>query len=140
LRSFKNRFEHELLDRHLGASLLRYLISGTELVVDAARLDQASDRLFADLSRLGIEGVRFERRAPVKVPGIGVVEAPILARNAAKSLIVGIHGPLTPDHTGDPSLREAKEFGSAVPVLLLDEIVVARSLPHASRQVIQAIS
>ena len=28
LRSFKNKFEHSLLDRHVGAQLLRYLIDG----------------------------------------------------------------------------------------------------------------
>ena len=28
LRSYKNKFEHDLLDRHLGASLLNYLING----------------------------------------------------------------------------------------------------------------
>jgi hypothetical protein len=32
-------------------------------------------------------------------------------------------------------LREAKEFGGSIPVILLDEIVIARNLPEAARQV-----
>src|SRR5205807_1636684 len=51
LRSFKNRFEHDQLDRYLGASLLRYLLYGLEPVLDKARVEQAADRLFAELSR-----------------------------------------------------------------------------------------
>jgi hypothetical protein len=35
----------------------------------------------------------------------------------------------------DPLLRDAKEFGGSIPVILLDEIVVARNLPEATRQV-----
>jgi ATP-dependent helicase YprA (DUF1998 family) len=139
LRSFSNRFEHDLLDRHLGASLLRYLIRGEEPVLSRARVEQATDRLFADLSRQGLTEVQFSRNAHINVPGIGDVEAPILAVTPAKRLVVGIHGPLTPDHATDPALRQAKEFGTSIPILLIDEIVVARNLPHASGQVIDAI-
>jgi hypothetical protein len=55
-------------------------------------------------------------------------------------LIIGIHGPLTPDYVADPGLREAKEFGAAVPVRLVDEIVISQSLPRATQQVIDALS
>ena len=54
--------------------------------------------------------------------------------------MIGIHGPLTPDHPADQALRDAKEFGAAVPVFLADEIVIARNLPWASQQVIAALS
>ena len=139
LRSFKNRFEHDLLDRHLGASLLRYLVHGEEPVLDKARIERAADRLYADLSRHGLESTGFARNARIDVPGIGALEAPIVARADGRELIIGVHGPLTPDHAADEKLREAKEFGTAVPVLLIDELVIARNLPRASRQVIEAI-
>jgi hypothetical protein len=67
------------------------------------------------------------------------VDAPILVRFGGKCLIVGVHGPLTPDHAADVRLREVKEFSIEVPVLLIDELVISRNLPHASRQVLQAI-
>jgi hypothetical protein len=86
-----------------------------------------------------LENVEFERKVCIEAPGIGVVEAPIMVRSRGRELIVGIHGPLTPDHAADDGLRQAKEFGAVVPVLLIDEIVIERNLPRASQQVIEAI-
>jgi hypothetical protein len=140
LRSFKNRFEHDRLDRHLGASLLRFLVRGEELALDPAKLERAADRLYADLSRQGLDDVEFARRTAVDVPGIGTVEAPLVARANGRLVVIGIHGPLTPDYATDERLREAKEFGAVVPVLLVDEIVISRNLPWASQQVIEALS
>jgi len=139
LRSFKNRFEHDLLDRHLGASLLRYLLHDDEPTLDKARIESALDRLFDDLSRQGLSDVTFHRNEQIDLPGIGTVEAPILARGPHGDRIVGLHGPLTPDHATDERLREAKDVGLAVPVQLVDEIVISRNLPRASGQVIEAI-
>jgi hypothetical protein len=139
LRSFKNRFEHDLLDRHLGASLLRYLLRDEPPDLDKSRVEQAADRLFEDLKRQGLEAVTLDRNGQIDLAGIGVVEAPILARSGDRSFIIGIHGPLTPDYAADDKLRQAKEYGSLVPVLLADEIVISRSLPWASHQIIEAI-
>lgn len=140
LRSFKNRFEHDLLDRHLGASLLRYLVRGEEPIVEKARIEHAADRLYEDLCRHGLEGVELRRNAAIELVGIGTIEAPILVRSGGRNFIIGIHGPLTPDHATDENLRDAKEYGSVVPVFLVDEIVISRNLPRASRQVIEAIT
>lgn len=140
LRSFKNRFEHDLLDRHLGASLLRYLVLGEEPVLDKARVELAVDRLYEDLSRHGLGDVHLQRHARIDVMGIGPIEAPILARSGQREFIIGVHGPLTPNHATDEALRDAKEYGSVVPVLLVDEIAISRNLPRASQQVIEAIA
>ena len=140
LRSFKNRFEHSLLDRHLGASLLRYVVHGEQPELSTERIDSATDRLYADLSRHGLENIEMTRRAMVDLPGLGEVEAPILVSSGASMFIVGVHGPLTPDHPADPSLRDAKEFGAGIPVLLADELVVARNLPRASHSIIASLS
>ena len=139
LRSFKNRFEHDLLDRHVGASLLRYLLDGTEPSLDKARLEASTDRLFADLERLGTEGVEFARNAIVEVPGIGRLEAPILARHSAGDLIVGVHPPLTPGFAAEERLRDAAEFSTTVPVHLANEILITRNLPRASQFVLTAL-
>lgn len=137
LRSFKNRFEHALLDRHLAASLLRYLVRGEAPTLDKVRLEQAADRLFEDLSRQGDSAVAWHRNAGVDVPGIGRVEAPILARSGGRAYIIGVHGPLTPDTASDEALRDAKEYGSVVPVILVDDIMISRNLPRASQQVME---
>ncbi len=136
LRSFRNRFEHDLLDRHLGASLLRNLLRGEQPVLPESRMELSANRLWADLDRLGATGVSFLRNEPVEVPGIGVVTAPILARQTSgDDLIIGVHAPLTPDHAADAELREATQFSTAIPVLWVDELLVNRHLPRASQRV-----
>lgn len=140
LRSFKNRFEHHLLDRHLGASLLRYLVRGDAPAMNQARIERAADLLYEDLARHGLSGVDFRRRARIDVPSIGPVDAPILAQNGSRNIIIGIHSPLTPDHAADENLTAAKEYGTAIQVELVDEILISRNLPRASQAVIKAIS
>jgi hypothetical protein len=140
LRSFKNRFEHDLLDRHLAASLLRYLLDGTPPMLAESRNRLAADRVFEDLKRLDVSGVGFERDVEIDVPGVGIIRAPIRGETSTRTWIIGIHGPLTPDEAIDEGLRDAKEYGGGVPVLLLDEIVIARNLPRASRHVIDAVT
>jgi ATP-dependent helicase YprA (DUF1998 family) len=140
LRSFKNRFEHGLLDRHLGASLLRYLVRGEEPTLDRRRIEHAVDRLQADLSRQGLDGLEFLLRETIELPGLGELDAPILARADGREMIIGVHGPLTPDHPSDERLLAAKEFGTTIPVLLVDEIVVSHNLPAASKSVIDAFT
>lgn len=139
LRSFRNRFEHGMLDRKVGASLLRYVLYGTIPTLDQARLDLAADKLFIDLDGRDLPGIAFERKASVDVPGIGTVEAPILATRGAQKWIIGVHGPLTLDVPPTKELAEAKEFGG-IQVALIDDMVIARNLPFASTQVIKKLS
>ena len=139
LRSFQNRFEHGLLDRKIGASLLRYILYGTPPALDQARLDLDADKLFADLFGRGLEGIEFERNAKVDVPGIGTVAAPILATRGSQQWIIGVHGPLTLDIPPTKDLHDAKEFGG-IQVPLIDDMVIARNLPFATTQVLKRLS
>lgn len=139
LRSFKNRFEHDLLDRHVGASLLRYVLEGTEPALAKSRIESSTDRLFVDLDRHDAEGVTFLRNAATVVPGLGTIEAPILARHQGGEVIVAVHAPLTPDYAADSAIRDAAEFSTTTPVLLVDEILISRHLPRASQQILHAL-
>ncbi|MGW0056563.1 DUF1998 domain-containing protein [Nocardia nova] len=134
LRSFGNRFEHTLLDRHLGASLLRYVLDGQPPVLSKQRLDLSADKLWRDLESRGLEGVTLERDVQVEVPGIGSLVAPILATKNGQKQIFAIHGPLTPSLAPTPELETAKNLGSVV-VRLVDDMVISRNLPHASQLV-----
>lgn len=138
LRSFRNRFEHTLLDRHVGAVLLRYLLTNELIDLSASRLTGAADRLAADLERHGAAGLNVVRQAHLRLPGIGDAQVPILLETPNQRLIVGIHGPMTPDFTSDQKLMAAKEFG-AVPVVLVDEMLVTRNLPQATMQVLKQL-
>jgi hypothetical protein len=140
LRAFGNRFEHNLLDRYVAASLLRYLVNGEHPALNVTRIELAEDRLFADLSRQGVTGVEFARHQEIEIPGVGMVKAPILVRADGRETVVGVHGPLTPDYTSDETLRAAKEFGAAVPVHLVDEIVISHNLPTASKRILDAVT
>jgi len=140
LRSYKNKFEHDLLDRHLGASLLRFLVHGSYPALDSGRLAASVDLLFEDLRRHNLEGVTITRNHLMTLPGFGSVIAPIYVKQVSGSeLIIGLHGPLTPDDPPDTTLREVKEFCASIPVLLVDEMVVRRNLPAATSRLISQI-
>jgi hypothetical protein len=139
LRSFRNRFEHGLLDRKVGASLLRYLLYGDQPTLDQARLDLSADKLFADLDSRDLPDTNFQRNEVVEVPGIGSVTAPILATHAEQQMIIGVHGPLTLDVPPTQELFDAKEYGG-IQVELIDDMVIARNLPFATNSVIKRLS
>lgn len=137
LRSYKNKFEHDLLDRQLGASLLRYLLRGEPPQLDAERLERSTRLLFEDLLRQGLDGIALEWRSIVQLPGLQPVEAPILARlQDGREVVIALHGPLTPGDPPNEGLHELKEFGAGVVVQLVDELVVRRNLPSATRDLI----
>ena len=139
LRSFRNRFEHGLLDRKIGASLLRYILYGTIPTLDQSRLDLAAEKLYTDLDSRDLRGVEFTRKAMVDIAGIGTIKAPILATRGTQQWIIGVHGPLTLDVPPTKELHDAKEFGGSQ-VLLIDDMVISRNLPFATSQVLRKMS
>jgi hypothetical protein len=140
LRSYKNKFEHNLLDRHLGESLLRFALYDAAPTLNATRVARSTDLLFEDLERQSIDGISLERGKQISVPGLGDVVAPILAANSRGArFAIGLHGPLTPDEPTDAALRDIKEYSASVPVILVDELVVRRNLPTATAQLIEKL-
>ena len=140
LRSYKNKFEHDLLDRHVGASLLRFALTSAPPKLNPERLSRSTDLLFEDLERQGLDGVRLERHQDIEAPGLGSVQAPILATNRiGAKFVIGLHGPLTPDDPPDESLSQLKEYSTALTVILVDELVVRRNLPRATSDLIRQI-
>ena len=71
LRSFKNKFEHNLLDRHVAAELLEYLLTGTLPEFDAQRLTNSTALLYNDLLRQGDDNVNFETKVRMNIAGAG---------------------------------------------------------------------
>ncbi len=141
LRSYKNKFEHDLLDRHVGASLLRFILHNEVPAVSADRLDRSTELLFNDLERQGVEGLTLARNAPVSVPGLPKVVAPILATTAAgRRLVIGLHGPLTPDTLDNDGLTQLKEFSLTLSVQPVDELVVRRNLPSATASLLSQLA
>ena len=92
------------------------------------------------MERSGIEGVHFELNATIDVGGIGTVLVPILAtKDGAGRALIGVHGPLTPDVAPTPDVhRVAQETFERVK--LVDDLIIARSLPNAVREVLDFIA
>ncbi len=139
LRSYKNKFEHELLDRKLGATLLRHLLKGDPLSWDADRTVKTTDLLFNDLERQRVEGITFERNAKITVPGMGNVSVPILATTPKGLTAIGLSGPLTLDEPLNEGMRGLKEF-SSIPVELKDELLVRSNLPRVSSDLLSRLA
>lgn len=137
LRSFRNRFEHRLLDRHVGASLLRYLLDGDMPTMDTARLARSAGRLRDDLTSLGLD-MTFTSNTDIDVPGVGSVTAPILASRGDQQWIIAVHGPLSKDVLPDERLQEIEESG--IRVISVDDTEITHSLPWASKRVIAELT
>ncbi len=137
LRSFKNKFEHDRLDRHLGGDLLKYILQDQPVTLSAARTQRAVTLLAEDVRRQANEAVAVETEVAVDVQDIGTVSVPIYLRTTwGRELIVCITHPLTP-HTPASELEEVKEY-SSLPVMTQSELTVRRSLPSATRAILAA--
>ncbi|MEC9363126.1 MAG: DEAD/DEAH box helicase [Pseudomonadota bacterium] len=140
LRSYKNKFEHDLLDRHLGASLLRFVLNNAAPMLTPDRVARSTNLLFEDLDRQDIDGLSLERDKKISVAGLGDVVAPILVTNASGAqFAIGLHGPLTPNEPMDAALKDTMEFATSLTVLLEDELVVRRNLPFATQKLIEKL-
>ena len=136
LRSFRNRFEHGLLDRKVGAALLRYVLYGTMPTLDDVRMNQSIDKLLADLQGRDIDGIEFLKNEALDIDGLGTITAPILARGKGRDRIFYIQSPLTRDAPPTQDLWDAKELGG-VPVYPIDDLIIMRNLPVASQKVLK---
>jgi len=140
LRSYKNKFEHDLLDRHLGASLVRFVLHNAAPTLSPDRVARSTDLLFEDLDRQDIEGLSLERDKKISVAGLGDVVAPILVTNSSGArFAIGLHGPLTPNEPTDAALKDIQEYATSLTVHLEDELVVRRNLPFATQKLIEKL-
>ena len=138
LRSFKNKLEHSLLDRHVGAQLLHYLIDGQLAEFSPSRLASSTELLRNDLERQSVDGTRFDMDAPLQTHA-GTATAPILARTKdGRRFIIALSAPLTPHHPADGSIAILDSIGK-LPVIVENELVVRGNLPTATRRTMAAL-
>jgi len=140
LRSFKNKFEHHLLDRHVGAELVEYLLTGTLAEFDPQRLQNSTTLLYNDLLRQGLSGVEFQRDVVFSLTNHDDVELPILAAtNRGERFAIALSGPLTTDHPAATGVAEIVQQASDLGLVLINELLVRGNLPAATRDVQQRI-
>jgi ATP-dependent helicase YprA (DUF1998 family) len=136
LRSFKNKFEHILLDRHVGAELLKYLLTGQLPDFDPARLQKSTSLLFNDLQRQGDANVTYQADASISLDKGSAVTVPILAtRKDGKQFAVALSGPLTSGHPADATLLQFGKIADAPELIVINELRVRANLPAATREV-----
>ncbi|HEX05428.1 MAG TPA: DUF1998 domain-containing protein, partial [Bacteroidetes bacterium] len=139
LRNYKNKFEHDLLDRQLGATLLRFLLDGGEPIIDHERIALTTDLLFEDLLRQGKVNLRIERAASIDISDIGRVDVPILVtKNDGSQFAIAVHSGLTPGYAPTVKLRELAN-STLMPVHLEDETIVRRNLPTATKRILDTL-
>ena len=136
LRSFKNKFEHDLLDRHVGAELLEYLLNGEPAVFDLERLANSTTLLYNDLLRQGETRIQF--RGPDKGNLHG--SAILAERTDGKKSVIALSAPLTPDHPADPAVLTRSQRGDSANLIVVNELLVRAHLPAAPREVLQKLS
>jgi ATP-dependent helicase YprA (DUF1998 family) len=140
LRSFKNKFEHNLLDRHVGAELLEYLLTGQLPQFDPARLQKSAEWLASDLRRQG-GGIAYRGNAQVALPGGVTLTVPILAtRPDGRQFAIALSGPITTGHPADESLLALTKAKGAPELVVVNELLVRGNLPAATRKVRQRLS
>jgi ATP-dependent helicase YprA (DUF1998 family) len=140
LRSYRNKLDHDLLDRHVGASLLRFLLTSARPTLDSERAAISTALVFEDLQRQGFEGVTFEMDAKAEVPGFGSLTAPILARlDGGRAVVIVLHLPFAPSVPVAAEWAGPAEYGISPQVLQIDELAVRRNLPRVSAQIIEAL-
>jgi hypothetical protein len=139
LRSFKNKFDHSFLDRHVGVELLEYLLNGEVSGFHRARLQASTTLLAHDLQRQSGGRVIFETDVPLAT-AIGEVTAPILATGpGGRRAIIALSGPLTDGHPADPQLARVCSDCPEPLVIVENELVVRSNLPFATRNTMQKI-
>ena len=138
LRSFKNKFEHSLLDRHVGAQLLQYLINGQLTEFSTSRLASSTALLGNDLQRQSVDGTQFDMEVPLQTNS-ETVTAPILATTAdGRRFIIALSAPLTPHHPADPSIS-VLDSTEGLPIIVENELIVRGNLPAATRRIMAAL-
>lgn len=138
LRSYQNQHDHGMLDRHLAASMLRYLLTSEPPRLSAGRYIGSYQLLHADLISQNLEDLELTRDAEIDVPGFGRMTAPILARRAGRgSTVIALHHPSAPQVLLPTAWTGPAEFALEPEVLAVDELAVRRNLPWASASVLR---
>ncbi len=140
LRSFKNKFENRLLDRHVGAELLEYLLTGQQSGFNQERLRRSSALLLNDLLRHDEGIVAFQENAQITLSDGKVVDVPILAECNGRKFVIALSGPLTTGHPVDLAIAELRDSRADYQVIVENELVVRRNLPNVTRSVYQQIT
>lgn len=136
LRSFKNKFEHRMLDRHVGIDLIQFILTGNLPSLDSKRITRAVENLFDDLQRT-------ESRATIYtvVRSDSDTHETIQAiRHDGKSFVIAVANPLTPSIPLSDSALILQATNSGIQVVAVDEYLIRNNLPSATQFISERIN
>ncbi len=140
LRSFKNKFEHSLLDRHVGIELLKYLVTGEISVFDRRRLRKSTELLVNDIKRNN-EQLRVEAGTQISIGKSKTLVAPIkVARQDGAIFVVVVSGPLEIDFPIDPVAQQLDEISMKIKLISVNELAIRGNLPDATKSVLEVVA
>lgn len=125
LRSFRNRLDHPVLDRHMGISFVDYLLTGNASAFDPSRLKAAGKLLVDELPR------HFESEYAIHLKAQqgreSEVRIEIISHGKTRHVVIGnpLQLPEGVRECSDGALRE----------LVVSELLVRRHLAKASEEV-----
>lgn len=129
LRSFRNRLDHALLDRHVGAQLLRHILTGETPQFSKERGRQALT-IVADLLERQFSN-QCEIIRQFDPPALGAAPLIMRRRGDGSEIKIDLHSPSAPS---------VAVFGTVDPsVILLDELIVRRHIGQAIEKVANAV-
>jgi ATP-dependent helicase YprA (DUF1998 family) len=129
LRSFKNRIEHSLLNRHIGAELIEHLLSGALPEINQPRLVATAQILLSDLRRQSEVGESFEVN-PVPSAELGHISAHFEGRELAIYVLSSLIG---------EKFLEELETDRAKNSIAINELLVQGNIATATRAVQAAL-
>jgi len=135
LRSFKNKVEHRLLDRHVGAELLGYLQTGDIPDFHSERIDAATGLLSSALSQQS-DGESYEVNR--MVPDVGRVQLVATRPNGSRVAVL-LAAPLSGDVPLEEEVHERLNSAGGWTVVVVNELLVRHHLPAACQLVREAI-
>jgi hypothetical protein len=137
LRSFRNKLEHRLLDRHLGEQLLRHALEGGYPPYPVDRINASMNVLFNDLTRQFTATFDFHRDV-VRPIGGDALAIPILAirRSSGAETWVALSSPIAPSVPVHEDLRALDV--ATHPIVCIDDLLVRRHLPQAVQTVMSS--
>jgi len=140
LRNFRNKIEHGLLDRHVGAALIEYLLSGNIQPFNQTRIETSTSLLFADILRQGVTGLAFDHDVDIQGLGSELVRLPIKAtRHDGRQFVIALTDPLTENVPADMRLVGIEERVNGIRLILVNELMVRKNLPGATASVVAAL-
>jgi hypothetical protein len=139
LRSYKNKFKHQWLDRHLGSNLLKYLLSG-KFTSDSGRLNSSAKLLYEDLDRQGKE-FTITLNKTISPPGFSQLMIPIhIRRLDGQEFAIILCDSLTPDSPATDELSDFLDNAVGIVPQIVDELEVRKCLPMVTSKLISDIS